>query len=92
LAKSFAREEMKKMGIWKDGLTTEQVADKILRDYLIRCHRLISKDYPKIAHTDPTEAADYLLRLRDSSKINIQLYNNGLNSIGCRIIELKPDQ
>jgi len=80
------------MGIWKDGLTTEQVADKILRDYLIRCHRLISKDYSKIAHMDPTEAADYLLGLRDSGKINIQLYNKGLNSIGCRIIELKPDQ
>ncbi len=78
------------MGIWKDGLTTEQVAEKVLRDYLIRCHHLISKDYPKIANMDPIEAADYLLRLRDSDRINIQLYNKGPNSIGCRIIDLKP--
>jgi hypothetical protein len=83
---------MNKMGIWKDGLTTEQVADKILRDYLIRCHRLISKEYPKIANMDSAEAADYLLRLRDSRKIDIQLYNKSPNSIGCRIIELRTDQ
>ncbi len=80
------------MGIWKDGLTTEQVAEKVLRDYLIRCHHLISKDFPKIADMDPTEAADYLLRLRDSGRINIQLYNKAPNSIGCRIIDLKPHQ
>lgn len=80
------------MGIWKDGLTTEQVAEKVLRDYLIRCYGLISKDYPKIAGMNPTEAADYLLRLRDSGRINIRLYSKSPNSIGCRIIELKPDQ
>jgi len=80
------------MGIWKDGLTTEQVAEKVLRDYLIRCHHLISKDYPKIANMGPVEAADYLLGLRNSGKINIQLYNKAPNSIGCRIIESKPDQ
>jgi len=80
------------MGIWKDGLTTEQVAEKVLRDYLIRCHEIISKNYPKIANMDPIKAADYLLYLRDSGRINIKLYNRSPESIGCRIIELEPDQ
>lgn len=88
----FASKEKKNMGIWKDGLTTEQVAEKILRDYLIRCHEIISKDYPKIANMDPTEAADYLLRLRNSGRINIKLYNKSPESIGCKIIELEPGQ
>jgi hypothetical protein len=57
------------MGIWKDGLTTEQVAEMVLRDYLIRCHQIISKDYPKIAELDPIATADHLLHLRDSKRI-----------------------
>jgi hypothetical protein len=92
LNSTFAGEGKKKMGMWKGGLTTEQVAEKVLRDYLVRCHRLISKNYPKIAHMDPTEAADHLLRLRDSGSIKIQLYSRSPSSIGCRIIELRPDQ
>ena len=80
------------MGIWKNGLTTEQVAEMVLRDYLIRCHGIISKEYPKIASMDPIDAADYLLHLRDSKRITIKLYNKSPESIGCKIIELKPDQ
>ncbi len=80
------------MGIWKDGLTTEQVAEMVLRDYLIRCHKIISKDYPKISDMDPTDAADYLLRLRDSKKIQIKLYDKSPDAIGCKIVELEPDQ
>jgi hypothetical protein len=53
---------------------------------------MISKDYPKIANMDPIKAADYLLHLRDSGRINIKLYNKSPESIGCRIIELEPDQ
>ena len=88
----FASKGKENVGIWKDGLTTEQVAESILRNYLIRCHHIISKNYPKIANMDPAEAADYLLHLRDSRRINIRLYNKTPEVIGCEIIELEPDQ
>ena len=47
-------QEKAKMGIWKDGKTTEEVADEVLRNYLIRCHGIISKDYPEIANRNPS--------------------------------------
>jgi len=73
---------------WKDGMTDEQVRERVLRDYLIRCHRLISKDYPSIANMDPTSAADYLLDLRKKGKIQITLFRKSASHIGCRIVGL----
>jgi hypothetical protein len=75
------------MGIWQDGLTPDQVARTVLRGYLIRCHQIISKDYPKIANMSAEEGADYLLRLKDAGQLNVQLYNKHDNRIGCRITE-----
>ena len=79
------------MAAWKNGKTTEQVAAKVLRSYLIRCHRIISDDYPDVANMDPTNAADFLLHLRNTGRIEITLYNESPTSIGCKIIELSPD-
>ena len=80
------------MTTWKNGKTDEQVAEEVLRDYLIRCHRIISDDYPETANMDPTNAADYLLHLRKTGRIDIKLYDKSRTSIGCKIIELDRDR
>ena len=78
------------MSIWKDGQTDDQVARKLLRSYLVRCHSIISREYPEIANTPPEESADYLLHLKETGRIDITLYNKSSDSIGCRITELTP--
>ncbi len=80
------------MGIWKDGKTTAQVAEEILRSHLIRCHGIISKEYPEIAGMTPVNAADYLLHLKHTGRVAITLYNKSPTEIGCKITELKPKQ
>ena len=76
------------MAKWKDNKTDSEVVEQILRSYLIRCHRLVSKEYPEIAGMDPTKAADYLLHLRRTGRIEIKLYNKTSTLIGCKITEL----
>ena len=75
------------MAVWKDGMTTEQVARKVLRSYLVRCHHIISEDYPETAEMSAEGSADYLLHLQDTGRIDIALYNKGSDGIGCRITE-----
>jgi|GEM_PF-3182353 len=41
-------------------MTLEEIARKVLRNYLIRCHKTISADYPLIANMLPENAVDYL--------------------------------
>jgi len=77
--------------MWKNGMSTEHVARKVLRDYLVRCHRIISDDYPEIANMSPEGSADFLLHLQDSGRIDIKLFNKGSNLIGCKITELIPE-
>ena len=79
------------MGDWKDGKSTDQVARDVLRSYLIRCHGSISRQYPEVASMDAVNAADFLLHLRDTGRINIQLQGEGSASIGCRITEVRPE-
>jgi len=62
-------------------------AEKALRGYLIRCHRSVSDKYPEIRSMDPEAAADFLLQLRRTGKIEIQLYMKDQNRIDCRIME-----
>jgi hypothetical protein len=77
---------------WKDGLTDEQAIEKILRNWLIRCHKKISKDYPEVAGMEPAQAADFLLHLRKTGRIEIELFNETPTRIGCRITECeRPD-
>jgi len=76
------------MGTWKDAVTTEQVARKALRGYLVRCHRLISEEYPEIANMPADRSADYLLHLKDTGRIDITLYNTSNGRIECTITEL----
>ena len=80
------------MSVWKDGKTTEQVVRELLRSYLIRCHRNVSKQYPEVATMAPVNAADFLLHLRDTGRIAIELYNKSPTIIGCRITELSQPQ
>ncbi len=77
--------------MWKNGMTTEQVARNVLHEYLVRCHRIISEDYPEIANMSAEDSADFLLHLQDSGRIGISLYNKGGNLIGCKITELVPN-
>ena len=76
--------------MWKDGMTTEEVAEEILRNYLVRCHRLVSKGYPEIARMEPTKAADYLLHLRRTGRITITLFDKSPDAIGCKIVYVDP--
>lgn len=78
------------MGVWNDGKTSEQVARKVLGSHLVRCHRSISKDYTEIANMSAEGSADFLLHLQDTGRIDIKLYNQGSDRIGCRITELGP--
>ena len=76
---------------WKNGMTTQQVARKMLRSHLVRCHRSISKNYPEIVDMPPEQSADYLLHLKDTGKIEIELYNKTDVLIGCRITDIDPE-
>ena len=73
--------------MWKNGKTTEQVAEELLRNYLIRCHQLVAKDYPEIVGMEPTKAADYLLHLRRTGRVEITLFNKSPDTIGCKIVD-----
>ena len=76
------------MNMWKNGKTTDEVAEQVLRNDLIRCHRFVSKDYAEIARREPTKAADYLLHLRKTGRIEITLFNKSPGEIGCKIVDL----
>lgn len=67
---------------------TGQAARTLLRRYLIRCHSSIAKDFPEVAALDPVNAADYLLHLKATGRVQIELYNKTPTLIGCRITEL----
>ncbi len=76
------------MSIYKNNMSLEDVTDKILLNYLIRCHHIISKDYPEIKDMEPNGAANYLMHLRKTGRIDIKL--NCLNNIiHCKIIDKK---
>jgi len=74
------------MSIFKNNMSLEEVTDKILRDYLIRCHHIISKDYQEIKDMKPENAADFLMHLRKTGKIDIKLKCID-NRIRCKIID-----
>ena len=61
---------------------TGQAARRLLRRYLIRCHRSIAQDFSEVAGLDPVNAADYLLHLQDTGRVQIELYNRTPTSIG----------
>ena len=77
------------MPIWKDGMTIEQAARNVLRSHLVRCHRLISEDYPEIATISAEGSADFLLHLKDTGRIDIKLHSKDGNRIECEITDLR---
>ncbi len=62
---------------FKDGKTLEQVAEKLTRDYLLRCYSDISNQYLPIAAMTPEEGADYLLKLKKDGKVKIEFETIG---------------
>ena len=48
-------------------------ATKLLRKYLVSCHKNISADFLEIEDMPPENAADYLIHLRDTGRISITL-------------------
>ena len=71
-----------------DKKTINKKATIILRNYLIRCHKRISADYPEIAEMPPENAADYLIHLRDTGRITITMDTVDSNIV-CHIKDLK---
>ncbi len=57
--------------------------------HLVRCHRLISEDYPEIATISAEGSADFLLHLKDTGRIDIKLHSKDGNRIECEIIDLR---
>ena len=80
------------MGIWKNGKTTEEITHELLRNYFIRCHGIVSQEYPEIAGMTPENAADYLLHLKKTGRVDIKLYYKSLTQLGCRITELQQNK
>ena len=75
-----------------DSKTDDQMAEDVLRKYLIRCHPVISKDNPEFAGIDPANTADFLIYLRNTGRIRIELFNETPVSIGCRLVELNAEK
>lgn len=71
--------------------TIEEKARTVLRNYLIRCYKTISADYPEIANMPPENAADYLIHLRDTGRITITLDTVG-SQVECQIENLDRQQ
>ena len=70
-----------------DEKTLQEKAQKVLRNYLIRCHKTVSDDYPEIANMPPEKAADYLIHLKNSGRIKITLDAVG-SQIKCQIEDM----
>ena len=62
---------------WKDGQTTEQVAEKLIRNNLLRCYPSISKQYLPISDMTPEEGVDYVLKLKKEGKIIVEFNTVG---------------
>jgi len=62
---------------FKDGQTLEQVTEKLIRDYLLRCYSNVSKQYLPIAEMTPEVGVDYLLKLKKDGKVKIEFETIG---------------
>ena len=62
--------------------TTEEIADKVLRGYLLRCFSDASRQYPEVLNMSPKDGVDELLRLKKQNMIEIKLYSINGYSIG----------
>ena len=72
----------------KENTTGAQVAEDLLRKYLIHSYPVISKNYPEVAGIEPANAADFLIHLQASGRIRLELFNESPAQVGCRIVEL----
>jgi hypothetical protein len=74
----------------KDGLTREQAAENIVRNYLLNCYSIVSKHYLPIADMKPEEGVDYLLKLRKAGEIEIRFKTVG-DLLECTITPTEPN-
>jgi hypothetical protein len=74
----------------KDGLTREQAAENIVRNYLLNCYSIVSKNYLPIADMKPEEGVDYLLKLRKAGAIEIRFKTVG-ELLECTITPTEPN-
>jgi hypothetical protein len=73
---------------FKDDQTLEQVTEKLIRDYLLRCYSNVSKQYLPIADMKPEEGVDYLLKLKKDGKVKIEFETIG-ERVMCSITPVK---
>lgn len=78
------------MAAWTDEKTLDTVADGLLRKNLVQCYEAIGRAYPEFSNLEPAKAADYLIYLRNTGRIRIELFNEAPALVGCRIIDLDP--
>ena len=74
-----------KVKIMMTEIERKKAAREILRKYLVRCHSSISANYDEIKNLPPEESADYLLHLKDTGRIEIELTNEANDLLGCKI-------
>lgn len=86
-----AAQARKDMAAWTDGKTLDTVADGLLRKNLEQCYEAISRAYPEFADLEPAKAAEYLIHLRNTGRVRIELFNETPALIGCRIVDLDTE-
>ncbi len=72
----------------KNSLTIDQIAKKVLREYLIRNFIDVSKKYPPIKKMNPEEGADHLISLQEQNEIIVTLNSTTDNLIECEITRI----
>lgn len=72
------------MVMFKDGQTLEQVADQVLKNYLLRCYDTVSKQYQPIEDMSPEQGVEYLFKMINQGKIVITFCSVG-DIIECTI-------
>ncbi|MDX2504062.1 MAG: hypothetical protein QNL62_06250 [Gammaproteobacteria bacterium] len=65
----------------------KQIAENVLRSYLVRCFSDVSKQYAEVSEMSPEDGVDILLKLKNENKINIELDTVG-DFIKCTIQRL----
>lgn len=78
--------------ILKDNVIDDKETDAALREYLISSHPVLSVNFPEVAGLDPVNAADFLIYLRKTGRIRIELFKESPSRIGCRIIEADAEK
>jgi len=69
----------------KNNQQLDEIAKKVLRDWLIGNFISVSKEYPPIQKMNPEEGADHLISLQEQNEIRITLNTLENLCIECKI-------